>query len=215
VTTQHEPTEAQRQRALRLRHKHERQAVIFGTMIAGLLVVGLGATAVYTGLISSPFKRPFSTPAQTAAVQPVPCLPAGTRPVGYKDVAVRVLNGTDHAGLAGVVATALKQRGFAVKSTGNYPTRPLSGTVRVVAGPNGIGAAYTLAAQILDARIVLDARKDASVDLAVGTEFTTLLDPSQVPLNPDKPMISAIGCVPAAKITPQKTTAAPASPTKG
>ena len=41
---------------------HERQAVVFGLLIAALAVVGLGALAVYTGAIDAPFDRPLSSP---------------------------------------------------------------------------------------------------------------------------------------------------------
>jgi hypothetical protein len=214
VTAPHQPTEAQRARALRLRHKHERQAVVFGAIIAGLVVVGLIAAAVYTGKIPSPFHRAFSTPTATAeAALPTPCLPKGTPPVAYKDVGLRVLNGTVQSGLASTVATALKDRGFNVIGTGNFTPRPLAGTARVVTGVPGLAAAYTLAAQVLDARVVLDGRADASVDLAVGTEFKGLLDPAKVGLSPDKPMTSGAGCVPADSIVVLKP-AASASATK-
>ena len=213
MTTQPQRTEAQRQRALRRRHRRERQAVVFGALLASLILVGLGAAAVYTGAVSSPFKHAFSTPTATAAaVEPIPCLPDGTLPVAYKGVSVRVLNGTVQVGLAGAVATALNERGFTVTGTGNFTPRPLAGTARVVAGPKGLAAAYTIAAQVLNARIALDGRADASVDLAVGKDFTALLDPSQVALSPDKPMASAAGCVPADKIVPKATPVAPVSP---
>jgi hypothetical protein len=221
VSATHQPTEAQRQRALRLRHKHERQAVVFGAIIAGLVVAGLGAAAVYSGKIPSPFHRAFSTPTATVeAARATPCLPDGTLPVAYKDVSVRVLNGTDQAGLAGTVATAFKDRGFAVTGTGNFTPRPLAGTARIVTGVPGLAAAYTVAAQVQDARVVLDGRADATVDLAVGTEFVGLIDPAAVTLSPDKPMTSATGCVPANKIVLPKpsasasptTTGAPAAP---
>jgi hypothetical protein len=196
VTTHPQPTEAQRQRALRQRHQRERQAVVFGAIIACLVVVGLIAAAVYTGRIPSPFHRAFSTPTATAeATLPTPCLPKGTPPVAYKDVGLRVLNGTVQSGLANTVATALKDRGFTVIGTGNFTPRPLAGTARVVTGVSGLAAAYTVAAQVLNGRVVLDGRADASVDLAVGTEFKGLLDPAQVALSPDKPMTSGAGCV--------------------
>lgn len=213
MTTHPPPTEAQRQRALRRRHQRERQAVVFGALIAGLVLVGLGAAAVYSGVVSSPFKRAFSTPTPTVEVsQPIPCLPDGTLPVAYKDVSMRILNGTDQAGLANEVATAFKERGFTVTGTGNFTPRPLAATVRVVAGPNGLAAAYTLAAQVVNARIALDGRADASVDLVVGKDFTALLDPSLVTLSPDKPMASQVGCVPLETIVPKTPPAAPVSP---
>lgn len=195
--------------------------MVFGAIIASLVVAGLAAAAVYSGKIPSPFHRAFSTPSAAAeATQATPCLPDGTLPVAYKGVSMRVLNGTDQSGLASTVGTALKDRGFTVTGTGNFTPRPLAGTARVVTGVPGLAAAYTVAAQVQSARIVLDGRAEATVDLAVGTEFTGLIDPAAVTLSPDKPMTSAKGCVPADKIvvpkpsaTPSPTTpAAPAAP---
>lgn len=195
--------------------------MVFGAIIASLVVAGLAAAAVYSGKIPSPFHRAFSTPsAPVEATQATPCLPDGTLPVAYKGVSMRVLNGTDKSGLASTVGTALKDRGFTVTGTGNFTPRPLAGTARVVTGVPGLAAAYTVAAQVQNARIVLDGRADATVDLAVGTEFAGLIDPAAVTLSPDKPMTSAKGCVPADKIvvpkpsaTPSPTTpAAPAAP---
>ena len=195
--------------------------MVFGAIIASLVVAGLAAAAVYSGKIPSPFHRAFSTPSATVeATQATPCLPDGTLPVAYKDVSMRVLNGTDKSGLASTVGTALKDRGFTVTGTGNFTPRPLAGTARVVTGVPGLAAAYTVAAHVQSARIVLDGRAEATVDLAVGTEFTGLIDLAAVTLSPDKPMTSAKGCVPADKIvvpkpsaTPSPTTpAAPAAP---
>ena len=48
-------SDADRARALRRRHMRERQAVVFGVLLAALAVIGLGAAAVYTGSLSLPF----------------------------------------------------------------------------------------------------------------------------------------------------------------
>ena len=195
--------------------------MVFGAIIASLVVAGLAAAAVYSGKIPSPFHRAFSTPSATVeATQATPCLPDGTLPVAYKDVSMRVLNGTDKSGLASTVGTALKDRGFTVTGTGNFTPRPLAGTARVVTGVPGLAAAYTVAAQVQNARIVLDGRADATVDLAVGTEFVGLIDAAAVTLSHDKPMTSATGCVAANTIVLPKPsssasatkTAAPAAP---
>jgi hypothetical protein len=47
-------TDPDRARTLRRRHMHERQAVIFGVLLAGLALAGLGAAAVYTGTLAVP-----------------------------------------------------------------------------------------------------------------------------------------------------------------
>ena len=48
-------TDPDRARALRRRHVHERQAVIFGILLAILAVAGVSAAAIYTGNLNVPF----------------------------------------------------------------------------------------------------------------------------------------------------------------
>ena len=191
------PQAPDRERALRRRHKHERQAVVFGVLIAALAVAGLGAVAVYTGGIDAPFSRPFTPRAPSAApsVVPPPCPPDGTLPVAYGQVQIQVLNATDRAGLAGDTAAALTARGFTVLGTGNSPS-PVVGVARISFGPAGVPAAYTLAAHVQGAILVLDGRADATVDLAVGSEWVSLLDPGVIPLDPNAPLVGQPGCVP-------------------
>lgn len=207
------PIDPDRERVLRRRHKRERQAVVFGLLIAALAVGALGAVAVFTGGIDSPFNRPFTTRAPEAdeVPTPPPCPPDGTLPVAYGAVQVTVLNATTRSGLAGQTAEALTARGFAVLGTGNSPT-PVPGTARISFGLTGIGHAYTLAAHLEGARLVLDSRADATLDLAVGSEFVSLLDPGVVPLTPDAPLVGQEGCVPLdqAAVDPQPAAVEPA-----
>jgi LytR cell envelope-related transcriptional attenuator len=211
------PTDLDRERVLRRRHKRERQAVVFGLLIAALAVGALGAVAVFTGGIESPFSRPFTTRAPEAdeVVAPPPCPPDGTLPVPYAQVQVTVLNATTRAGLAGQTAESLTARGFAVLGTGNSPSS-VPGTARISFGPAGVGPAYTLAAHLEGVRLVLDSRADATVDLAVGSEFVSLLDPGIVPLAPDAPLVGQEGCVPleqaAVGTEPAATDPAPEQP---
>jgi hypothetical protein len=191
------PADLERERVLRRRHRRERQAVVFGLLIAGLAVGALGAVAVFTGGIDAPFSRPFTTrapdPVESAA--PPPCPPDGTLPVAYGSVQVNVLNATNRAGLAAATAESLTARGFVVLATGNSPS-PVPGVARINFGAAGVAAAYTLAAHVEGARLLLDNRPDATVDLAVGEEFVTLLDPTVVTLDPNAPLAGVEGCVP-------------------
>jgi hypothetical protein len=192
------PGVTDRERALRRRHKHERQAVVFGVLIAALAVGGLGAVAVFTGGIEGPFSRPFTTKAPEAApsLVPPPCPPDGTLPVAYAQVQVQVFNATDRAGLAADTAAALTARGFAVLGTGNSPS-PVFGAARISFGAAGVPAAYTLAAHVGGGTIlVLDNRQDATVDLAVGPDWVSLLDPATVVLDPNAPLVGQPGCLP-------------------
>jgi hypothetical protein len=191
------PGVVDRERALRRRHKHERQAVVFGVLVAALIVAGLGGVAIFTGGIDGPFSRPFTTkdPTPVASAVPPPCPPDGTLPVAYGQVQVRVLNATDRVGLAADTATALTTRGFGIVGTGNSPS-PVVGTARLSFGAAGVPAAYTLAAHVPGATLVLDNRQDATVDLAVGSEWVSLVDPSGVVLDPNAPLVGQAGCLP-------------------
>ena len=197
------PQGPERARALRRRHRHERQAALFGVLIAGLAIVALGAFAVFTDAIPSPFARGFTTAAPIAGPDspPPPCPPDGTLPVAYQDIQVTVLNATRRGGLATETATSLAGRGFTVLSTGNSAAA-MTGVARISFGATGIGAAYTLAAQLEGATLVFDSRADATVDLVVGAEFAALLDPTTITLDPAVALTGVKGCVPLAEAVP-------------
>ena len=190
-------TSPDRDRTLRRRHKHERQAVIFGSIAAALAVASLGGAAVYSGTLSVPMlDREFTTPeAEDVASMPdPPCPPEGTLPVAYNAIGVNVLNGSGRSGLAGTTSTALTTRGFAVLSTGNYPAT-VSSPVQIGFGEAGLASAYTLAAQVDSPRLLLDTRVDATVDLVLGEDYTDLLDPALIVIDPVAPLVGVPGCV--------------------
>lgn len=204
-------------RVERRRREHERQAVVFGVLIAFLAVCGIFALAVYSGAISSPFNRPFNTVgvAQQETF-PVPCLPAvegqpdGALPVAYSDVEIKVLNasgegptGIGQTGLGGAYGNALTERGFQVTEVTNAAKNLTYSELRF--GKGGIVAAYTVAAHFPDIRLVLDDRKskDRTVDLLIGAQFEPPLDLADVSISADTPLTNAEGCVPTAEIDPQ------------
>ena len=180
--------------------------MVFGLLIAFLLLAGLAAAAMYSGAISSPFSRPIYTPVAEAP-QPEPCLPQvkgqpdGALPVPYSKVKVRVYNAADGSSpLASANGDELSDRGFDVVDTGNWLEKLGQSEVRF--GTKGITRAYTLAAQYPDVRLVLDDRKGATVDLLVGEEYSPPLNQDDVLLDAETPMKDAEGCVPASEITP-------------
>ncbi|MBO1752807.1 LytR C-terminal domain-containing protein [Actinotalea sp. BY-33] len=189
---------AERERALRRRRRHERQAVVFGSLVAALAIGGLGSAAVYTGAMTVPFlDRDFTTPSPTPTAEslPSPCVPEGTLPVGYAGIELQVLNGAGTAGLARTVATQLGDRGFEQIELGNYPGT-YRGETQIQFGQAGLEAAYTLAAHLEAPVLQLDQREGPGVDLVVGTEYTSLLDPAVVDLDPTVPLESVPSCVP-------------------
>ncbi|WP_019815534.1 envelope integrity protein Cei [Saccharomonospora saliphila] len=98
-----------------------------------------------------------------------------TSPVPPGRVAVRVLNANGTRGQASITTEALRQLGFErVAEPANDPAFPAGeadchGQIRF--GANGERAARTV--QLIDPclELVRDGRKDASVDLAIGTDF--------------------------------------------
>ncbi|MFE7506117.1 LytR C-terminal domain-containing protein [Promicromonospora sp. NPDC057488] len=196
-------------RVERRRREHERQAVVFGVLIAFLAVCGIFALAVYSGAISSPFNRPFTTVgAAEQKTYPVPCLPAvkgqpdGALPATYSDVQIRLLNASEEIGLASAHETVLADRGFSIISKGNVPMQLQESEIRF--GRKGIVQAYTLAAQFPEIRLVLDDRRDRKIDLLIGEEFEAPLDVEDVELTADQPLTNAEDCVPSADIEPEK-----------
>ena len=183
--------------------------MVFGVLIAFLAVCGIFALAVYSGAISSPFNRPFTTVGAAAQeTHPVPCVPPvqgqpdGALPVAYPEVQVRLLNASGEQGLAGAHNTVLAERGFDIVETGDVPVRLQESEIRF--GLSGIVQAYTLAAQFPEVRLVLDDREEHAIDLLIGQDFEAPLDVEDVEVSADQPLRNAEGCVAADSIEPEK-----------
>ena len=196
-------------RVERRRREHERQAVVFGVLIAFLAVCGIFALAVYSGAISSPFNRPFTTVGVTEQeTYPVPCVPPvegqpdGALPSAYSDTQVRLLNASGESGLAKAHRTVLVDRGFDIVATGDVPVLLKESEIRF--GRNGIVQAYTLAAQFPEIRLVLDDRTERRVDLLIGEDFEAPLSVDDVDVAADQPLKNVTGCVAAKSIDPEK-----------
>ena len=197
------PEPIDRARTDQRRRKHERQAVVFGLLIAFLAVAGLGALAVYTNAFELPNQPDFivKEKAGTKITADQPCAPSGTLALTPKNVHITVLNGSARAGLAGTVAELLKNRGFAVDGTGNdgrQLARPL-----ISFGAKGVAAAYTLRLHYPEAQLVLDSRKGKGIDLAVPDSFSNLEPEESISVDPESDLPSAPDCKPIADITPQ------------
>lgn len=190
-------SDADRARKLRRRHMHERQAVIFGVLVAFLALAFVTAAAVYTGNLDLPWtSREFALePTPTPTQRPVPCPPAGTLPVAANTITVNVYNGAGTSGLAKTTSDALVARGFLPGVTTNAVSS-FTGTARISFGPAGIAQALTLAAHVDHPDFFLDARTDTSVDITLGSAFLTLKAPETVGLDPTQPLVGAPGCMP-------------------
>ncbi|MBK5248621.1 MAG: LytR C-terminal domain-containing protein [Actinomycetales bacterium] len=190
-------TDAAQARAGRRRHLQQRQTVIFGGLIAAILVIGLTATAMWVGILPSPINVPISSPTPTDTVAAMPCPPDGQLPVPYAEISANVLNGTNTAGLAATTAASLAGYGVSIGQQANANAR-YAGVARIVAGPLGVGAAYTVAALFPEATIETDARSDATVDVIVGSEFEALLPAESITLDPTVDIPAPEGCTPVA-----------------
>lgn len=196
-------------RVERRRREHERQAVVFGVLIAFLAVCGIFALAVYSGAINAPFNRPFTTVGVSAQkTYPVPCLPAvegqpdGALPVAYTEVEVLLLNASEESGLASAHETVLAKRGFTIRDTGNVPLLLEESEIRF--GTKGTVQAYTLAAQFPSMRLVLDDREGRAIDLLIGADFDPPLKVEDVDVAADQPLQNGEGCEPMDSIEPEQ-----------
>ena len=207
---------AARQR--RRRHTRERQAVVFGVLLAGLGLAAAGAGAVYTGNLELPFlTRDFSSPEPTGlAVADSPCPPEGATPVPYGQITVNIYNSTNRVGLAGDTGDALAARGFVIGDQANargagYAAYPDNALIQF--GSQGVAAAYTVAAQFDSPQLVLDDREDASVDVVVGAAFNNLVAAADVVLAADQPFAVPEGCIALDQVTPRPRATPTAAPT--
>lgn len=183
--------------------------MIFGLLVAFLVITGIGALAVYTGAVDAPFNKGFTTIRVDDELAEVksPCLPEGTLPVAYAEVQVRVFNGTGKGGLGAANQEILTKRGFTVvllgdleDSTGANITQNVT---QISYGLAGVAQAYTLAAHYPSPVLVLDDRADATVDVVLGKDFENLVDEELVGLDGAVPLESRKDCVAIETLTPR------------
>src|SRR5699024_9169245 len=137
-------------RETRRRHLQQRQTVIFGSLIAGLLVIGLAAGAIWAGILPAPVSIPIQSPEPEEVAAAPPCPPEDALPVPLGEISADVLNGTNRSGLAAGTSASLAERGVVIGDEANAPVR-FEGVVRIVTGPTAVAEAYTVAAQFPEA----------------------------------------------------------------
>jgi hypothetical protein len=176
---------------------HERQAVVFGVLLAFLALAFVTAAAVYTGNLEVPWaSRAFTVePTPTVTHNPAVCPPAGALPVPAAQITTNVYNGTGTTGLAKTTGEALIERGFVVQTEANAISS-YTGTARISFGITGIAQAYTLAAHVDGAELQIDTRQDATVDITLGRDFLALKAADTVGLDPNTPLVGPAGCIP-------------------
>ncbi len=104
-------------------------------------------------------------------------------PAKLADTKIRVMNASGQGGQAGEVASALRDLGFAAPTAANDPiyagTRlTCQGQVRFGQAGKSSAASVWLVAPCVE--LYQDDRKDDSVDLVIGTDFTSLTNSDDI-----------------------------------
>ncbi|MCL1898719.1 MAG: LytR C-terminal domain-containing protein [Micrococcales bacterium] len=179
-----------------------RQAIIYGLLISAFVVGGVAAWGMFTGRLVPWFNDEFTAkPAPSLDLAPQPCPLAFDST--YPDPAsfqVNVLNASGRIGAAAAGKGVLDQVGFRAEAA-NSPTGDHQGGIRVVSGVAGVDNAYAVM-QVMppSARLELDARRDASVDVVLGEASDAFITPSEVDYQIGEPIPPAPGCWLAAEI---------------
>lgn len=98
-------------------------------------------------------------------------------PARLTDTKIRVLNASGQGGQAGEVSGALRDLGFAQPTAANdpiYASTRLTCQGQIRFGPKGQAAAASVWLVAPCTELFKDSREDDSVDLVIGTEFTSL-----------------------------------------
>lgn len=135
--------------------------------MAFLFLLGL---LVWTGVVPVPFQREFSKEAEPEYL--VPCPSSDIQPRELSTLTARVYNSTSINGKAGEVGQNLATLGVTITETANWNGKALPESIRIIAGKNGVDAAYTLRAYFPGATIHFDETNNSEIlDVVVGKKF--------------------------------------------
>ena len=185
------------------RRRRERQVLVFGSLLIGIGAAVFISMGIYKGTIAGPFNEAFVTPsaAFTSDIA-VACPPTQALPLTPGEVAVRVLNGTDTPGLAGDALGDLVGRGFVGLGATNW-SRQYDETARIMYGVTGLHKAYTVALQFPASELVLDTRKNSTVDVVLGKKYTALVKQIDPQLDPTATLTANVPCLPVDQVEPE------------
>jgi len=170
------------------RNRTRRRRRTLAVVLGGLLVLGVGAYGL-VNLVTAPVQNaaaackagsahPLSAPAQAA---PVAAAAGSTAGAGAPKFTLNVYNSTQRHGLAANTAAQLKQRGFVIGQVTNDPLKAnLTVSAQVRGAKSQSAELRAVAAEVPGAKIQTDGRNDPSVDLVLGTGFTSLASTQQV-----------------------------------
>jgi hypothetical protein len=192
-----------------------RQTAVFGGLTALLVVAGVASYAMFVGRIEPVVKAPFTSPSpKNLDFGPLPC-PSATKaqyPTAAK-VKLNVYNGGEVRLAADSIARTLESRGFAPGKVDNSPIS-FGGSILILTGPKGVNAAYLILGHAPpDAKIALDGRADATIDVIAGDEFEGLRTVEEVTVVAGQPIDGLEGCQEIEAIMATMPPAPSASPT--
>ncbi|MFT3944408.1 MAG: LytR C-terminal domain-containing protein [Ancrocorticia sp.] len=177
----------------------QRQTVVFGSILATMGVLLVLAMLVWSGIMPVPFERKFSeAPDPNRAI--TPCLPTDpTTAVELTTITVNVYNSTNRTGIGGEASGAFTAMGISVPNpASNWSASSMSEPARIIAGPSGVVAAYSLAPYIPDSVIAINPDETTDVlTVVLGSGWDGVKDWRTVYLeNPERKLTSVEGCVP-------------------
>jgi hypothetical protein len=160
--------------ALSIYRRRRRQRAI---LTLTCVVVELFGSVVY----ASSYVQGWVGTAAPKTLANASCNGATRQALKPSDVTVNVYNSTAQPGLAAGVASRLQKQGFRIATIDNDPLgKTLLGVGEIRHGQSGLEGANLAAKRLPGARLVLDARMDASVDLVMGQQFRRLKVPPKV-----------------------------------
>ena len=150
-------------------------ARVIGLVVTVVLLAAVGFGAWWFLVKPAP-------PKDTGSPCPTPSVvtPQAVAAPAPRAVRVNVYNSTTRSGLAARVAALLRARGFVVVKVANDPLRRhVTGVAELRHSDRGVAPARTVAAHVGAVVDVPDSRKDATVDVVVGSGFVALRTPAQ------------------------------------
>lgn len=152
--------------SVRARRSRRRSLIVIGVVALALFFVFWYAWSYYQADNSARASRP---PAAT-------CAPFDPKVATPENTGVNVYNSSNRAGLAASVSRGLRDRGFAVATVANDPSKRAAPPIAEIRyGVNGTAHAKLLQTSLpKGTTLVKDKRAVTTVDLALGAKFTAL-----------------------------------------
>jgi hypothetical protein len=175
------------------RNRTKRRRKTLGIALGGLLILGVGAYGL-VNLVTAPEQNTAAASCKAGSTRALaPAAPAPMAPMaaagsgasagagaGAAKFTLNVYNSTQRHGLAANAAAQLKSRGFVIGQVTNDPLKAnLSISAQVRGAKSQAAEERQVAAEVPGAQIQTDSRTDPSVDLVLGSGFTSLASTQQ------------------------------------